>query len=179
MARGHCFGPWIDDVTKNGISVAPGVRVPYPEPTAPSATAMGKGNRRSGTKPEMALRSELHRLGLRFRVNYRIDTARRPVRVDLAFTKVRLAVLVDGCFWHGCPEHQRVPASNVDYWVPKLRANHDRDAEVNVLLQSAAWSVVRIWEHESTTAGADRVERLYRQLKAGLTDYQQAKRTLA
>jgi DNA mismatch endonuclease (patch repair protein) len=131
--------------------------VPYPEPTSSTASRVGKGNRRSGTKPEVELRSNLHRRGLRFRKDFpvRVGTG-RPVRPDIVFTGARVAVFVDGCFWHGCPEHQVIPGSNRDYWVPKLRRNIDRDREVDEALTSAGWQVIRIWEHEDpATAGAE------------------------
>lgn len=138
--------------------------MPYPEPTSSAATRVGKGNRRSGTKPEVALRSNLHRRGLRFRKDFpvRVGTG-RPVRPDIVFTRARVAVFVDGCFWHGCPEHQVIPKSNHDYWVPKLRRNADRDREVDQALTVAGWQVIRIWEHEPDDVAADRVEEAVKQ----------------
>jgi DNA mismatch endonuclease (patch repair protein) len=106
--------------------------------------------RRTDTKPEIALRSALHRQGYRFRKDYRLllnDGAR--VRPDIAFTARRVAVFVDGCFWHACPEHGRNPTVNEWYWAPKLRRTMERDAAANAALASAGWRVVRVWEHTS------------------------------
>lgn len=123
--------------------------MPYPEPRDAAATKVGKGNRRTDTKPEIALRSELHRRGLRFRKDHPIRVqGRRPIRPDVVFTRARVAVFVDGSFWHGCPEHQVVPKSNPDYWIPKLRRNVERDREVDAVLEDDGWTVLRAWEHE-------------------------------
>lgn len=109
-----------------------------------------QGNRRRDTLPELALRRALFAKGLRYRVDFpiRVDSG-RPIRADIAFTRAKVAVFVDGCFWHGCPEHQVIPARNRDYWEPKLRRNVERDRETDRRLSDAGWRVVRIWEHES------------------------------
>jgi len=123
-------------------------------------------NRRRNTGPEMALRSTLHRLGLRFRVDYPIAVpTRRPARPDIAFTPVRVAVFVDGCFWHQCPDHGTAPASNREYWLPKLRMNVARDRRVDLLLAEADWTVVRVWEHEPPTEAAARVAACVRAIR--------------
>lgn len=107
-----------------------------------------RANKRSGTGPELALRSELHGRGLRFRVDYPVRlSGHRPIRVDVAFTKVRLAVFVDGCFWHGCPLHATHPVENSAYWGPKLEANRARDARQTEILRDGSWTVLRFWEH--------------------------------
>lgn len=142
------------------VALGGGLRVPYPEPTAASATRVGQGNPRTGTKPEIALRSALHRLGLRFRKDFPIDAGRRKVRPDVVFTKARVVVFVDGCFWHGCPEHKVVPKANPDYWVPKLRRNVERDRETDAALAEAEWTVVRAWEHEDVDQAARQVARV-------------------
>ncbi len=77
-------------------------------------------------------------------------------------TRARVAVFVDGCFWHGCPDHQQVPKCNTDYWIPKLAANVDRDRRVDRAFRGAGWSVMRIWEHEDPRSAADRIELLVR-----------------
>src|SRR6266513_1580931 len=106
-----------------------------------------RANRRVDTKPELALRSALHRQGYRFRKDYRLDLAAGArVRPDIAFTARRVAVFVDGCFWHACPEHGRNPAVNEWYWAPKLRRTVERDRAADAAL-TAGWRVVRIWEH--------------------------------
>src|SRR5690348_13374952 len=104
--------------------------------------------RRVDTKPELALRSALHRAGYRFRKDYRLDLdAGARVRPDIAFTARRVAVFVDGCFWHVCPEHGRNPEVNEWYWAPKLRRTMERDRAADAALAAAGWRVVRIWEH--------------------------------
>ena len=108
--------------------------------------------RRADTKPELALRSALHRAGYRFRKDYRLDLdPGTRVRPDIAFTARRVAVFVDGCFWHVCPEHGRNPAVNEWYWAPKLRRTMERDRAADAALAAAGWRVVRIWEHVPLT----------------------------
>lgn len=104
--------------------------------------------RRRDTKPEVRLRSALHRLGHRFRKDYPVRVDGKLVRPDVAFTRRKLAVFVDGCFWHCCPEHGRLPKVNDAYWSPKLEANVRRDRQQTAALQSAGWTVLRFWEHE-------------------------------
>jgi DNA mismatch endonuclease, patch repair protein len=111
------------------------------------------------TAPEMALRRELHRRGLRYRVDAPILPGLRR-RADLVFPKRRIAVFVDGCFWHGCPEHGTESRSNAKFWDDKIRTNMARDADTNRRLMDAGWMVVRIWEHEPARDAADRVELL-------------------
>jgi DNA mismatch endonuclease (patch repair protein) len=115
-----------------------------------------QGNRSIDTRPERALRSELHRRGYRFR------KATAPVadvrcRADLVFAGSRVAVFVDGCFWHRCPEHGTRPQTNSVYWQAKLDRNVDRDRRNDAALSEAGWTVVRVWEHEDVNAAADRV----------------------
>ncbi len=141
--------------TQRTVALGGGLRVPYPEPRDAAAAKVGKGNRRTDTKPEVALRSELHRRGLRFRKDHPIRVeGRRSIRPDVVFTRSRVAVFVDGCFWHGCPEHQVVPKSNPDYWIPKLRRNIERDREVDAALEDDGWTVLRFWEHEALAQAA-------------------------
>jgi len=116
--------------------------------------------RRRDTKPERELRSALHRRGLRFRVDYAISVDGRSPRPDIAFTRDRIAIFVDGCFWHGCPEHAQRPKSNTAYWGPKLARNVERDAEQTAKLEGAGWTVLRVWEHEPLDAVVDRVVEL-------------------
>ena len=107
-----------------------------------------KANRRTDTKPELALRHALHRLGYRYRKDYRLDLgAGRRVRPDIAFTARKVAVFVDGCFWHACPEHGSKPRANAWYWGPKLIKNVERDRVNDAALILAGWTVVRLWEH--------------------------------
>lgn len=115
------------------------------------------GNRRRDTTPELRLRSELHRLGLRFRVDQAVRAGAVTVRPDVVFARKRVAVFVDGCFWHSCPLHCRPPASNQSYWEPKLARNVLRDSLVARLLADDGWTVVRVWEHETVAEAARRV----------------------
>ncbi len=108
-----------------------------------------RGNRRTDTRPEVALRRELHARGLRFRKDFPVVTETARPHVDIAFTRSRVAVFVDGCFWHGCPDHGHIPGGkNATYWAAKLTRNAERDARDTEALADAGWTVVRIWEHE-------------------------------
>jgi DNA mismatch endonuclease (patch repair protein) len=110
------------------------------------------------TGPELVVRRELHRRGLRFRVHLR-DLPGRP---DVVLTRARVAVFVDGCFWHGCPEHAVAPKANATWWQEKLAANRARDEAVTAALTQAGWAVMRAWEHEDPVDVADRIEQLWR-----------------
>ncbi|WP_110079064.1 very short patch repair endonuclease [Actinokineospora spheciospongiae] len=111
------------------------------------------------TGTEIALRKELHALGLRYRVH------RRPVRAvrreaDVVFGPVKVAVFVDGCFWHGCPEHLTWPKNNADFWRSKIETNRSRDRDTDRKLADDGWAVVRVWEHEDPLSAARRVRDL-------------------
>jgi DNA mismatch endonuclease (patch repair protein) len=140
------------------VNLGQGRRVPYPEPKDAAATKVGKANRRTDTKAEVRIRSALHRRGLRFRKDLLVRLGSVRVRPDIVFTRKQVAVFVDGCFWHGCPEHQHIPKTNRDYWVPKLSANVERDRRVDEALEGEGWVVVRIWEHVATDEAAALVE---------------------
>lgn len=128
-------------------------------PSSPAVSRRMSLVRTTGTTPEVRLRSILHRRGLRYRIDYR---PRVPVRcrLDVAFTAAQVAVLVDGCFWHGCPEHASWPKSNATWWRAKIDRTRERDRQTTVALEHAGWAVIRIWEHEIPEDAADRVERL-------------------
>ncbi|HMD91644.1 MAG TPA: very short patch repair endonuclease [Trebonia sp.] len=119
----------------------------YPLPASPGRSANMKANRRTNTKPELALRSALHAMGYRYRKDFRLDLPARRVRPDIAFTTRKVAVFVDGCFWHACPEHGSKPKNNEWYWSPKLLKNQERDRAADAALKDAGWTVVRLWEH--------------------------------
>lgn len=138
------------------IDCAPGRGLVLLPPT-PGRSRNMSAIRRTDTKPEKALRSALHRAGLRFRKDLRIDLGRVKPRPDIVFTKARVAVFVDGCFWHCCPEHGRWPTRNVDYWGPKLQRNLARDEAYTAALVEAGWVVVRIWEHEPLNVAVGKV----------------------
>ena len=137
-------------------------------PTHPGASSAGVSQRmsrapRRDTPVEVALRRELHRRGRRFRVIYKVPGNRRRT-IDIAFPRRQLAVFVDGCFWHGCPDHGVLPVSNREWWIQKLGANIARDADTNRLLRDAGWTVVRVWEHTNAHDGADAVEAVLHRL---------------
>jgi DNA mismatch endonuclease, patch repair protein len=120
----------------------------YPHPSSEGRSANMRANRRTDTKPELALRRALHRLGYRYRKDYRLDLdSGRRVRPDIAFTGRKVAVFVDGCFWHACPQHGTKPRANEWYWGPKLLKNVERDRVNDAALILGGWTVVRLWEH--------------------------------
>lgn len=132
----------------------------YPRPLNEGRSRNMRANRRSDTKPELALRKALHALGYRYRKDLRLDLPDGVrVRPDIVFTARRVAVFVDGCFWHVCPEHGREPTTNEWYWTPKLRRNMERDQAANTALEAAGWHVVRLWEHEPLPAAVQAVVR--------------------
>jgi DNA mismatch endonuclease, patch repair protein len=107
---------------------------------------------------EVALRSALHAEGLRFRLHRRVEN----IAVDIVFPRAKVAVLVDGCFWHGCPAHASYPKSNTSYWLPKLKENKERDRRQTARLEQAGWSVVRVWEHDCRPVNRRVVARVVR-----------------
>lgn len=119
----------------------------YPKPSSPAVINVMKANKRKDTKPEIAIRSRLQRMGLRFRKDLLIKIHGRNLRPDIVFTKSRLVIFIDGCFWHFCPEHGHIPKSNIHYWEPKLNKNKERDITDTKLLTDNGWLVLRIWEH--------------------------------
>lgn len=122
--------------------------------------------RQRDTKAELELRSLLHRRGLRFRVHTLLPGLRR--RSDIVFTRARVVVFVDGCFWHGCPEHGTWPKQNADWWQEKIEANKRRDRDTDARLRAAGWTVIRVWEHDDPRRAADRiVEIVQRAIRQG------------
>ena len=125
--------------------------------------ASSLGNRRSmlanrgrDTTPEIRLRSRLHARGLRYRVHVRpLPDQRRTA--DVVFKRVRVAVFVQGCFWHGCPQHFQLPKTNADFWRAKIGGNVARDAETDEVLRDAGWISIRIWEHDDLDTATNRV----------------------
>lgn len=116
-----------------------------------------QANRSRDTRPELAVRRLLHARGLRFRVCFRPVTTSR-LTADIVFTRAKVAVFVDGCFWHGCPVHYKSPQRNSEYWATKIVKNQERDARLDALLLNDGWALIRAWEHESANVVADRVE---------------------
>jgi DNA mismatch endonuclease (patch repair protein) len=124
--------------------------------SSPGVRASMRANKGRDTKPEMALRSAVHALGLRYRVSGRpLKELRRTA--DLVFPKARVAVFLDGCFWHGCPQHHSVAATNADFWARKVAGTIERDRDTDMRLAEAGWVSVRIWEHEDPLEAARRV----------------------
>jgi DNA mismatch endonuclease, patch repair protein len=124
---------------------------------SPAVQAVMRANKRRDTRPELRLRGELHRRGLRYRVDLPIRTSSLIVRPDIVFTRRRVAVFVDGCYWHACPDHGTQPTRNVAYWLFKLRRNVERDRAVDAALAAEGWRVVRLWEHEPADRAVERV----------------------
>ncbi len=120
---------------------------------------------RRNTRPEIALRRALHAAGLRYRVE-------RPVlpdlrrRADVVFGPVKVAVFVDGCFWHMCPEHATLPKANADWWREKLERNRARDRDTDQLLRERGWLPVRVWEHEDMTEAAVHIAEIVQRRRA-------------
>ena len=129
---------------------------PPPRASSDAARAVMQGNRARDTRPERAVRSALHREGLRFRV-HREPVAGLRCRADVVFPTERVAVFIDGCFWHGCPDHGVRPQTNRSYWDSKIGRNVARDRRNNAALEAAGWLVVRCWEHEDPLVAAERV----------------------
>lgn len=127
-----------------------------PVPSSVSVSGRMSKQRRRDTKPELAVRKLLHAWGFRFRVNYPVPGMPRRT-VDIAFTRARVAVFVDGCFWHACPDHATAPAANAGWWSEKLAKNQARDVATNDHLKGLSWQVVRIWEHEDPNTAAEKV----------------------
>ncbi len=128
------------------------------QPSSPAASRRMATVRQKGTAPEIMLRRELYRIGLRYRVDYQV--LKKPRRVaDVAFPGLKIAVFVDGCFWHRCPEHASWPKQNAEFWRQKIEANSLRDLDTNERLCGKGWKVLRFWEHGSPAVAAEAVAR--------------------
>lgn len=127
-----------------------------PRASSPNVAKQMRQLRTSGTGPETALRKALYRLGLRFRIQYRLPELPRRT-LDIAFPAKRVAVFVDGCFWHGCAEHRDIPASNREWWRKKIENNTKRDVDTDRRLAELDWISLRFWEHDDPAEAADRV----------------------
>ncbi len=128
-----------------------------PPPSSPQVSAVMSRIRSRDTGPEMAIRRILHARGLRYRVDMPIPVEPKCSRADIVFTRARLAVYVDGCFWHRCPEHGTSPKANAEWWQAKLDRNVRRDRQTDRTLTDADWRVIRIWEHEDPSEAAERI----------------------
>lgn len=126
--------------------------------SSPGRRNVMQANRSRDTGPELELRKLLHGMGLRYRVSARpLPRLRRTA--DLVFRPSKVAVFVDGCFWHQCPEHYTLPRTNADYWLPKLARNVERDGETDATLREAGWLPIRVWEHEDMSKAARKISR--------------------
>jgi DNA mismatch endonuclease (patch repair protein) len=137
------------------------VSVVSPTPVDATTSRRMSRQRTRDTEPEMLLRRELHRRGLRYRVDASLPGLPRR-RADVLFTRARVAVFVDGCFWHGCPVHKTAPTTNGAWWAAKLARNIERDRETDAHLRSLGWMVLRVWEHENITHAATDIEQIVR-----------------
>lgn len=137
-----------------------------PIPSSPEASRRMVATRGTNNRADRLLRSALHRRGLRFRIQQRLIPGSTRT-VDIVFPRARLAVFVDGCFWHDCPIHGSQPKSNVEWWRRKIRQNVERDQDTNERLRALGWRVFRIWEHEDPAEAADRIAEAYHESLAG------------
>ncbi|WP_410871754.1 very short patch repair endonuclease [Nocardia sp. A7] len=127
--------------------------------TDSATSARMSKQRRANTAPELALRRELHRAGLRYFVDRPPIKGQRR-RADVVFPRLRIAVYVDGCFWHRCRDHATEPKNNAQWWADKLAGNVARDRATDAALTAAGWEVVRVWEHEDPQAAAEQITSL-------------------
>ncbi|WP_082641568.1 very short patch repair endonuclease [Bradyrhizobium yuanmingense] len=134
-------------------------RVELADPISPATTRRMSRTAQRDNSLERALRSELHGRGLRFRLHQRLLADKRRT-VDIAFPRAKVAVFVDGCFWHGCPKHGTWPKNNRDWWRAKIEANIARDRDTDKKLTKAGWIVLRVWAHEAVEDAADAIERI-------------------
>jgi DNA mismatch endonuclease, patch repair protein len=129
---------------------------PAPPPSSPAAKVVMRANRGIDTAPELALRRAVHARGLRYQKHV-APVAGLRCKADLLFSAARVAVFVDGCFWHRCPQHGELPKANRAWWKDKLARTWDRDRANDFALDAAGWTVVRVWEHEAPDEAAARV----------------------
>ncbi|WP_437992676.1 very short patch repair endonuclease [Sorangium sp. So ce145] len=134
-------------------------------PSTPEASLRMRRVRQKNTSAESAIRSELHALGLRYRIQVPVLTKPRRV-ADVAFVGPRVAVFVDGCFWHGCPQHATWPKQNAEFWRAKILANQERDRDTDARLRAYGWEVVRVWAHERPHEAALRIAQVVRRRNA-------------
>lgn len=134
---------------------------PHPGASSEAVSKRMSVARRKDTKPELDLRRILHARGMRYRVVHPVPG--RPRRtIDVAFTRVKVAVFIDGCFWHACPEHRTQPRANSEWWTEKLAQNVSRDRDTDQHLTALGWTVLRFWEHEDMASAAEAVEQALR-----------------
>lgn len=127
-----------------------------PDPLSESVRQRFRDQRVRDTAAELAVRHAAHAAGLRYRVNTRPSSELR-VKADMVFTRARVVVFIDGCFWHGCPEHFIPPKNNAEWWAAKIQANRERDTRSRNELLSRGWRVVSVWEHADPSAALNQI----------------------
>lgn len=125
--------------------------------SSPAVRRSMRSNRCRDTYPELVIRRELHRRGHRYFVDRQVLPGLRR-RADIVFPRSRVAVFIDGCFWHGCPVHHTIAKTNASFWAEKVRSNRERDADTDERLRAAGWTVIRVWEHEAVDEATRRIE---------------------
>lgn len=138
----------------------------YLKPSSLAVTNVMKANKKTDTKPEVAIRTRLHRMGFRFRKDCLIRTNGGNCRPDILFRSARLAIFIDGCFWHFCPDHGHMPRSNKQYWEQKLNRNKCRDIKNTSWLKEHGWHVIRLWEHVPTQEAVQIITQKLSELKS-------------
>ncbi len=134
-----------------------------PPASTPCARSRMEKQKQRDTGPEMKIRSIIHRAGFRFRTDYRPESSLKT-RADIVFPRIKLAVFIDGCFWHSCPIHKTIPKSNTVWWQEKLEANRCRDRAADRALEEFGWTVIRIWEHEDPEQATQKISRILESL---------------
>lgn len=145
--------------------IKPAKALPAPPPTDKETRKRMTRQARRDTKPEILLRKALTKRGLRYRIDYAPVQGVRS-KADVVFPRLRLAIFVHGCFWHGCPEHARPTKSNTKWWADKIGANRQRDEETTEKLEAAGWRVERVWEHEPPDEAAERIAALVAEFRS-------------
>ena len=131
-------------------------KISNPKPSSEAALKRMKAAKPRDTAPEKALRSALHKIGLRFRIDVKpIKELNR--KADIIFRPTKVAVFVDGCFWHGCPIHGTQARENAEFWALKIKQNQERDKDTVIQLEAAGWKVIRVWEHEDPEEAAQEI----------------------
>lgn len=147
-----------DDLMRNArVACQPG-KVARPKASSEGVRQRMRLTPRRDTSAELCIRRRLHAMGLRYRVNAK-PLANSPRRADIVFGRARIAVFIDGCFWHACPEHGTWPKANREFWRAKILRNVERDADTNDRLRGHGWIVIRVWEHEQPDIAAMRIAR--------------------
>lgn len=132
-----------------------------PPASSPTVRRRMQATRRKDTPPELAVRRLLHAMGLRYRVDARPSSTSRR-RADVVFRRAKVALFVDGCFWHGSPEHDTWPQTNRSFWRTKIMENIARDRDTDAQLKNSGWEVIRVWEHDDSASAANAVARTVR-----------------